>query len=339
MDNSGFHQESDSGPCCDNTQAGKSGWPCTAGASPFTHQYMGALHPRIKKLVGVRLAKAARAHAYGKNDTVWTGPVLEGCTVAGGDGAAITLHFNQELLKDDAVMVMDPISMSVDLDDILAQWGPNNIDGLKANLGPSSPFEVEINGNATHEGTWLSLSPEGKCETGSIFDRHPVCLRNKTSFARLDGWADATIRLGRDPGTAEMLARNITGIRYAWGTNPCCPGLNRAVVGCNPNSCPLQTFNSTLPAPPFWARIEVPLLLILLLFYYDYWVILIDRLLDAAWQGGKCTWVSTTGSPPAGYNPMPPAPSAAELAKQEAFMGDVRVPRHSARDFVGGMGA
>jgi hypothetical protein len=51
--------------CCSNRHAGAGGWPCEAGAQPHTRQYMGSLHPRIKQLVGSRLAKAARVHVYG----------------------------------------------------------------------------------------------------------------------------------------------------------------------------------------------------------------------------------------------------------------------------------
>jgi hypothetical protein len=53
-----------------------------------------------------------------------------------------------------------------------------------------------------------------------------------------------------------QLLPNITGIRYAWGTNPCCPGMNRDDIGCPPAACPIQSFNSSLPAVPFWATIE-----------------------------------------------------------------------------------
>ena len=63
---------------------------------------MGGIHPRVKKIVGTRLAKAARALVYADADTVWTGPVLESCTVS-ADG--IDLKFNQEYLKNDAIQV------------------------------------------------------------------------------------------------------------------------------------------------------------------------------------------------------------------------------------------
>ena len=81
------------------------------------------------------------------------------------------------------------------------------------------------------------------------------------------------MKVGSDPFDGQAILKNITGIRYAWGTNPCCPALNRNNIACPPASCPIQGFNSSLPAVPFWATIE----------------------------GGKCMFVSTAGPPGKGY--------------------------------------
>ena len=48
--------------------------------------------------------------------------------------------------------------------------------------------------------------------------------------------------------TAHLL---ITGVRYAWAESPCCGGnLGNNIIPCPVNSCPISTFNSTLPAVP-----------------------------------------------------------------------------------------
>lgn len=48
----------------------------------------------------------------------------------------------------------------------------------------------------------------------------------------------------------------VTGVRYAWSEAPCCGGnSDRQVLPCPVNSCPISTFNSTLPAVPFNAKI------------------------------------------------------------------------------------
>ena len=77
-----------------------------------------------------------------------------------------------------------------------------------------------------------------------------ACSWNVTTSTKEDGWDEVQV-----PLAGGGLAANITGVRYAWGENPCCPSFNRQVVPCPPNSCPIQSFNSTLPAVPFWATI------------------------------------------------------------------------------------
>jgi hypothetical protein len=47
----------------------------------------------------------------------------------------------------------------------------------------------------------------------------------------------------------------VTGIRYAWQDSPCCPGVQRGLMPCPVNNCPLQTKDSRLPAAPFSAAI------------------------------------------------------------------------------------
>ena len=48
-----------------------------------------------------------------------------------------------------------------------------------------------------------------------------------------------------------------TGVRYAWAENPCCGGQppSSNVLPCPVNSCPISTYNSTLPAVPFSATL------------------------------------------------------------------------------------
>jgi hypothetical protein len=63
-----------------------------------------------------------------------------------------------------------------------------------------------------------------------------VCGWNATTGQRLAGWnmATAYLPLGR------VNASEITAVRYGWGEDPCCPGADRTVTACPPNSCPLQ---------------------------------------------------------------------------------------------------
>lgn len=100
-----------------------------------------------------------------------------------------------------------------------------------------------------------------------------TCSIDRANWKRQDGYDEVVVKVGSDPYDGQAILKNITGIRYAWGTNPCCPALNRNNIACPPASCPIQGFNSSLPAVPFWATIE----------------------------GGKCTFVSTAGPPGKGY--------------------------------------
>ena len=54
------------------------------------------------------------------------------------------------------------------------------------------------------------------------------------------------------------------------------PSMNRNNIGCPPASCPIQGFNSSMPAVPFWAMIE----------------------------GGKCTVITTNGAPAKGFKEL-----------------------------------
>ena len=72
-----------------------------------TTPYMGGIHPRDKRPVGLRLATAAAVLVYGigaEAKDPYTGPTIAGCS---HDAAAktITLRFNQTLLGNDAVML------------------------------------------------------------------------------------------------------------------------------------------------------------------------------------------------------------------------------------------
>ena len=182
----------------------------------------------------------------------------------------------QDMLGSDAVMVSDPLMQAIQLTDPIAQWGYSPNIALLASLGTSSPLQIEINGNSTHDGTWLPLNPRAKCQPehyDHLWPNRSTCQINRDNWTRKDGWADVVVQVGENPFFGSALLKNVTGIRYAWGTNPCCPALNRNNIGCPPASCPIQSFNSSLPAVPFWASI----------------------------RGGKCAWVSTTGPPPKGF--------------------------------------
>lgn len=77
-----------------------------------------------------------------------------------------TLHFRQDLLGSDAVMVTDPLMQAISLADPISGWPANQQQNiaLLAELGTSSPLQIELNGNSTHSGLWLPVNAEAKCQ-------------------------------------------------------------------------------------------------------------------------------------------------------------------------------
>ena len=98
-------------------------------------------------------------------------------------------------------------------------------------------------------GVWLSARLFNKCFSS---DYEQPCGRNATTGERAPLWnaAVAALPLGA------FNASEITAVRYGWGEDPCCPGVDRTVAPCAPGSCPISAFNSSLPAVPFIARVE-----------------------------------------------------------------------------------
>lgn len=72
-------------------------------ASTRTRQLMGSLHPRSKKPVGLRLARAAFNTVYGGGGS-FTGPTLAGCTLT---ATKLTIRFDEALLNGDSVVVKE----------------------------------------------------------------------------------------------------------------------------------------------------------------------------------------------------------------------------------------
>jgi hypothetical protein len=165
----------------------------------------------VKKVVGTRLAMAARAVAYKDPTQIWTGPVLQSCTVKGG---SIELTFDPEKLLDDAVMVLDHTVNAIGLsgnDGETFTWDWATLSLLQK-LGPESPMEIQLGGStsgAMDDGLWLPVSLSPKCTPAGKDGAGKSCSLNTSTGARESGWNTVTVPIG-GLGTA---ATNLTGIR------------------------------------------------------------------------------------------------------------------------------
>ena len=126
-------------------------------------------------------------------------------------------------------------------------------------------MQIQINGNFS-SGVWLPVAPQQKCMISGRNNppRRTACNWDVNTQQHTDGFDEVQVKV------PPSLMANITAIRYAWGESPCCTGIDTSIIPCQPQSCPIQTANSTMPAVPFWATIK----------------------------GGECDWVSTSGKAP-----------------------------------------
>lgn len=230
---------------------------CEMGdATPF---YMGPIHPRVKKPVGVRLAKAAMAVAY-KKGAATVGPTLSGCTKL---GTKITLTFNKTLLgsggltvrpqsewgyADRRASMMDVLvnksAWCIQIKEMGKRQPPECWDDGYGHTGPAGPY-YDIEQPAAS----LPCIKPGHC---------PPPPPPFAGFA----WMPVDIAAGSDPNTVEVDLAVSGGvafaIRYAWvGGGDCCQGRNHTSAPCIPASCPLMGAGelAPMPASPFVAKI------------------------------------------------------------------------------------
>jgi hypothetical protein len=225
-----------------------------------TNFYMGPIHPRTKKPVGLRLAQASAAVAY-KKKVAFTGPTLAGCTKA---GSKITLTFNTTLLGAGggiAVQNYSRVQLSSMLDVLVnkSAWCmqiqshgkklPNSCwdDGYghQDPVGPAYDVQYKHPMPCTKQ----PIKEHCPCGAGGC---------NTTAFA----WMPVDITLGTAPGTVIADLSNSGGVAYAVryafaGGGNCCYNRPASSAPCEPASCPLMGSGTEqgLPANPFVAQI------------------------------------------------------------------------------------
>eukprot|EP00756_Hemistasia_phaeocysticola_P054911 Hpha_TRINITY_DN30826_c0_g1::TRINITY_DN30826_c0_g1_i1::g.155682::m.155682/K05970/SIAE; sialate O-acetylesterase len=243
-----------------------------SGSWDGTQFLMGPIHPRVKRIVGRRMALAAAENVYGRKDLISQGPVLKNCSVVGD---SIQIFFQEDPLKNDAVHVFPSIlgpnyDIDVETRDMYCAPLPNgSTSPFCSSFGGVTPLEVRYTvpvNSSYNTSVWLPTSLRATStrhiNTGCKEKCDPQGLPRGccTNYTKTDGWNMVTthIAVPRDlnlPIPHSRLGDYITGVRYAWSANPCCPGILRGSLPCPVNACPIRGFNSTLPANPFYAEI------------------------------------------------------------------------------------
>jgi hypothetical protein len=170
--------------------------------------------------------------------------VLSGCSLAPGS-TKLVLKFNASLLRGEKVRFK----------------GYNKTNRASATqVAVGSPFpraEAEAN---THRGAKVMDYPKPWQNVEIELDassRHIVVDLGSINTTHPD-FAAAGLDAGRG-WTAAELAGLVTGVRYArWavvGHPLCCGDVDFGTTPCPPNSCPLSSSASDLPAMPFEAEL------------------------------------------------------------------------------------
>lgn len=130
--------------------------------------FMGGIHPRLKRPVGHRLAVAAVALLHPADPTApvpLTGPTIAGCSHAeAGQASTLTLKFDTKLLGDDDVQVR-PFETNMSL------WA--GVDSLTAMVCASAPPPPPLPGGETCQ---KKCEAAGHCSVGlTSCDQLPSC--------------------------------------------------------------------------------------------------------------------------------------------------------------------
>jgi len=228
-----------------------------------TNWYMGPIHPRDKKPVGLRLAATAMAVAYKAKGFFSNGPTVAGCSMAGNK---ITVTFNKTMMAEgggaDAITIQPyykpPAAASFD-----GKPGPPVV------LKTGSKMEVLINATEFCMQTGAPSAPATRTlqqplTSGGHGGGGIACRDDGTGkFINVTGFGDANwvtvdIIAGSAPNEVVVDLSRTNGvayaIRYGW-TGDCCDAIPKTSEPCPIRSCPIMGSVSNLPANPFVAHI------------------------------------------------------------------------------------
>ena len=205
--------------------------------------YMGPIHDRNKKPIGVRLARACATTVYSKPGP-FTGPTITGCKKSGN---TVTITFNSSLLGGDA-MEVQPYNASVVGASQMAVLV--NSSNYCFQTGADKPASLTSGG---FPNPWQPCWSDGFGKVGAAAGM----------FNELADWMQVDIKAGTAPNSIDVdltkAGGKAFGIRYGWlGGGSCCSkmvGETPNALQCGAEQCPLMLKTSRLPANPFMAKI------------------------------------------------------------------------------------
>ena len=249
---------------------------CQGGHTPDyswadTPVYMGPIHPRDKKPVGVRMARAAATLVY-KKAGAFTGPTITGCAVS-ADKKSLTVKFNVTLLAGDKMIVQDYSKSNTSQMSILVnaeKFCFQSSGGKGGSICKDDGFgNFNSTGPINDKTDWAPVGIKAGSEPNTI----EVDLSSKHLFSLVSSrfsslFFSLLITSNRSwaaicTGCLRHWLRSIAavsggafGIRYGWqGGGSCCAEQAPGNYFCEPASCPLMLATAKLPANPFMAKI------------------------------------------------------------------------------------
>lgn len=203
------------------------------------NNFMGGIHPRLKRPVGRRLAVAAAALLKGE---VMTGPTIVGCTSRSASGSSkspssFTIHFNASLLAGDSISIATKRDGSGTFDLNFSAWSHADSLGAMACFAPPPPPPPSPTPLTCEQ----KCSASGHCCTGlSSADQQPSCAQGCAIAALAHSTEECKRECARIPHNCTVKYKNITIMTCAaacgWTpSNPAPPGLS-PFASCNPGS-------------------------------------------------------------------------------------------------------
>ena len=219
-----------------STQGACFGWDTPFTFNKTVWYEVSPIHPRPKKPLAERLARAALAqHYYNSASTA----AARTATNTNGNGSDVGMTSDGFNGFSHPVPVLAGCSVSGNT--LIVTVG-----GLGSDVLGSATYNASQAGASAMEVQTISSSSSqnGNGKGGGNYS---------WTFVDLQRVSANVVAVSFPPGVTD--ASNVIGLRYAWGDNPCCGDSDHTLYPCPPMSCPLLSAQVKEPVVPFQARV------------------------------------------------------------------------------------